>query len=874
VLVARRRLIALLQQGLRLPLTLVVAPAGFGKTTLVAGLVGHMSETKVAWLSCDVADNDPARFWSYLLGACERAWPGVATPAMALLQTPQAPPLEAMATALLNALAESSDSLVLVLDDYHLIENATIHESLSFLLEHQLPSLHLVLITRSRPPLPLARLRARGQLLEVEAEALRFQTDEAAHFFADTMGLKLSPELVAALERRTEGWAAGMQLAALSIQGLADVEAFVSAFSGSNRFILEYLLNEVLSRQSEATQQFLIATSILTRLCARLCAALMTDGAADADADRDAAQMLTHLERSNLFLLRSDEEGQWFRYHQLFAEALQKRLLQTKPELLPALHTRAAQWWLQHDFWSEAIHHAQASGDTGLLAEVLEAASGPLLMSGQAGELWRRLNQLPAAEAQRRPALNLFYGWAALLSGQAALVEPYLRLVEAAANSVDSDEAVAWLGQVAAIRSYRQVTLGDVARALATAQPAIDALPVYDPLMRAVIGMNLGAVYVLAGQLAQAERLLTGAEDVARSIDNPWIALAAQEFLGQVRIEQADIERAEATFQAILATDASAPHQRLSATLALTNIRHERNNLTAAKELARQLVLLARQFGMPEWLALSLLTTARIAWAEGDETTARALLAEAVPHEQHCRQPTAREVVTALRLRLALTMGETPPETDWLPFLDNPAGVQSLQQTQQYLAAAHSLLVANRNAEAETLLRAMLAFVEPTGRVASVIETLALLSLATHAQGRHDEAGAALRRAVALGAAAGYVRTFVDLGPPMQRLLTQQRSVSPYVQTLLAAFPPPKHPTPTPLPVPRSNPALVEQLNERELEVLRLVAAGHSNSEIASTLIIAVGTVKKHLNNIFGKLGVSSRTQAVARANELGLFED
>ncbi|MCU0495419.1 MAG: LuxR family transcriptional regulator, partial [Chloroflexaceae bacterium] len=401
-LVPRPRLAALLRQGLAGPVTLLVAPAGFGKTTLLASSLTHMQgeertdhtpssafslqPSAFAWLSLEPADNESSRFWHYLLMALELARPGSAAPALALVQGPPPPPAEALLGALLNSLAELPAPLVLVLDDYHVIENPAIHQGMVFLLEHQPPNLRLVLASRSQPPLPLARLRARGQLLEVDADALRFQSTETAAFLQGRMGLNLPPAVVAALEGRTEGWAAGLQLAALSLRGRTDAEAFVTAFTGSNRYILDYLVDEVLALQPEETQQFLLATSILARLCGPLCAALLAKETTEADAHA-AQQMLTHLERSNLFLVPLDGDGQWYRYHQLFAEALQARLRQTQLALLPQLHGRAARWFLAQEAWGESVQHAQASGDVALLAEVLEDASGPLLMGGQAHQL-------------------------------------------------------------------------------------------------------------------------------------------------------------------------------------------------------------------------------------------------------------------------------------------------------------------------------------------------------------------------------------------------------------------------------------------------------------------------------------------------------
>jgi LuxR family maltose regulon positive regulatory protein len=859
-LVPRDRLSALLQRGLELPLTLVVAPAGFGKTTLVTDLLGRLPPEQLAWLSCERADNEPLRFWRYLLAACERARPGLSTAALAILQAPQ-PVLKAVVAALINALSDASTPLVLVLDDYHLIEHEAIHTTFSDLIDHQPPMLRLLLTSRSVPPLPLPRLRARGQLLEIDTEMLRFQDSEAARFLTDTMGLSLTPELLAALTERTEGWAAGLQLAALSLQGRADQSSAIAAFRGSNRMVLDYLLDEVLARLPTETQRFLHSTAILTRLSGPLCDFVL-GGAGQGGA------MLHNLERNNLFVVRLDDEGQWYRYHHLFAEAMQQRLLHTDASQLPILHARAAQWWLAREAWADAYQHALASGDTAIQSEVLEAASGPLLMSGQSWLLMGWFDQLRLPVAQRQPLLNLFYAWSLLLSGQLALVEPTLHLIEAAIEAHEGNERVGWRGQVAAIRSYRQVMLGDIDGAMEAAQPAIATLAQNEPLLRAVIAMNLGAVYALAGQLNEAIQLLSEAQAAAKAIGNPWVVLAAQEFLGQLWLEQVDMERAQAAFAHIVQAAESAPNQRLSATIGLAAIATERNKLTAATAYARQAQALAQQVGLPEWQALSELQLSRLALAHADSAAARALRAEALQYEQRCISP-ARPLVAAIRARIDAMLGEAPiPAADQTPSLD-PAGFRLIQHKATYLAAAHTLLASAHYAQAAALLRAIAPIAEADGRTASLIEISAMLALAEHALGHADAAFIALHRAIELAAAHGYVRSFVELGPPMQHLLAQHQSALPYAAILLAAFPPsaaaPAASTPAPS---------IDALNPRELEVLRLVAQGHSNTQIAEQLILAVGTVKKHLNNIFAKLDASSRTQAVARARAAGLLEE
>lgn len=835
------------------PLTLLVAPGGFGKTSLALAALRHLNTVAIAWFSCEPSDNEPDQFLAYLLTACERAIPGCAVAALERLRTQPPTDTQAVLALWLNQLQAQSRPLLLILDDYHSIDEPAIHMLLTFILEHQPSTLRLGVLSRSTPPLPLARLRARGQLGEFDAAALRFQHDEVARFFHETMGLALAEGTIATLEQRTEGWVAGLQLAGLALTGAPDSAAVMRAFGGSHHFVSDYLVEEVLQRHPPALQEFLLATSLLSRMCGALCAAVLERSTAEATALLEAA------ERAGLFVFRLDTTGTWFRYHQLFAEALRAQLQRTRPALIPTLHARAARWWLAQAEWREAYAHAQASGDRALLLQVVADAAGPLLFGGAAGTVLRWLNDLTPAERAAMPLLLLFEAWARLLTGDIALVEPILCQLEAALPSAYPSEAEAAYGQIAAVRSYRQLLEGQIAEALATAQPAILALPRYEPLMQAVTGINLSVVAMVAGQLVQAETLLHATVATAQTIGNLGLVVTAQQFLGQIARERADLVAASHLQEDVRASAHAALTQRLTAIMNLADIAYERDDLTQAVGFTAEALALAHQCGATEWVALCQVLNAKIAWTAGNEATCTALLADAAVTLQAV-QPVARPMVAAVRAQVLALRGEREEAIDPQLLSAAPAGFASLAQRPLYLAAAEALRLEGDPA-ALPFIEALLPIAEQAGRISAVIELLVLLALSAPAGS--DLAAQATRRAVQLGAAAGFRRTFLDRGAAFQALILRYAAGSTAGRTIAALYP-------------AALPAIAlpggELLHPREQEVLRLVAGGASNRAIATELTVAIGTVKKHLNNIFGKLGVSNRTEAVARARELGLL--
>jgi ATP/maltotriose-dependent transcriptional regulator MalT len=882
--VARPRLARALGGGL----VLVCAPAGFGKTALLADWL-RSGGRPVAWLSLDVGDNDPVRFWRHVVAALDRARPGISE-RIAPLLGPPASSFEGLVTALINELAAlpGENEIVLVLDDYHLVDTRQVHASLTFLLEHLPPGLHLVLASRSDPPLPLARLRARGQLAELRTDDLRFTPEEAAALLREAAGPGLPDAAVAALAARTEGWAAGLQLAALSLRGRSDIAGFVAAFSGTHRYILDYLTGEVLDGQPEQVREFLLETSVLERLSGGLC---------DAVTGRDDGQaMLEQVEQAGLFLVPLDEVRGWWRYHHLFADLLRARLQAEQPGRVAALHRAAAAWYDEHGLADDAVGHALAAGDTAWAARLIERHfDTTLYLRSEGATAQRWLAALPAELVQTRPRLLLAQVLVAATLGRAEAMEPPLdaaeRALAAAAPAADepfepsAGPAASMLVNIPALiavhHSFLAQLRGDAEGTAAFASQALTELDGGERLLSAIAHGLLAAADWLRGRLADAEQAFVSS--IAGWQAGQPISWGIYQ-LGQVQRAQGRLDAAAETYRKTL--DIAAVSGRPPAGPAyvgLGEVSYQRNELDSALRQVTEGIALCRQFLYPAPLGTGLVTLAWIRQAQGDPGGALEAMDDA---GRAALGPSVTDLlnpVPAQRARLLLAQGDVSAAARWTRERGlGPGDEPGYPCEREYLVLARVLLAQGLAAQALPLLKRMLAAAAAQGRTGSAIEIGALRALAQAACGDHDAAVDALARALALGCPQGYVRVFVDEGAPMRALLARlsaaqrdQRAAARgvnagYLAALVRACGradavPPRSRAAAP-------PGMAEPLTGRELEVLRLLAAGSSNQRIARELFVALDTVKKHVTHVLAKLGAANRTEAAARARQLGLI--
>jgi LuxR family transcriptional regulator, maltose regulon positive regulatory protein len=899
--VSRARLLDHLNEGLSRRLTLVSAPAGFGKTTLVSewlgGLVRHVPEMRVAWLSLDEGESDAVRFLDYLVAALQTAVPGVGEDLRRTLEASPLPPGEGVLTGLLNEVAAVPGGLVLVLDDYHAVEGTAVDELLAFMLEYLPPRVHYVLLTREDPGLPVARLRARGQMTEVRAVDLRFTAAEAADFLTRVMGLDLTEADVSALEVRTEGWIAGLQMAALALQATARQEAarpggrageaagaaFIEAFTGSHRFVMDYLMDEVLRRQPGALRGFLLRTSILDRLCGPLCDAVT--GA------EDGRQTLESLERGNLFVVPLDGERRWYRYHHLFADVLRARLLADLPDEAPSLHTRASAWYEGEGLRAEAIRHALAAGDFELAADLVELAGPMVEQTAQARIWWKWVTALPDDVVRRRPVLS---GWCAYtLLGMGELEAAEARLVDAERllQSADGGRVVVadeeWFrllpATIGVSRAYMAQALGRVSEAIQHAERVLELIPEGEQIRRMQASGLLGMAYWSMGDLQATDRVFTAFSRSLRLAGNLIDAMSTASILPDVRMATGHIGEAEATLRELLdfVTDAGGdlPPEASDLFRGLGELALERGESRAAHVHLLKARELSEQGDLRTCRYRTYLAQARLCQTLGDWDGALALLDEAEPQFVRSPLPEFRSVV-ALRAQVWAAQGRVAEALQWAAERGlSPDDEFGYSGEFEHLTLAKALLarhdaapLADSAREALGLLERLLAGAHAGGRTGTVIEILAMQALAHRALGSIASALASLTRALILAAPEGYVRPFLDGGPAMARLLREavlRRAEPEAAGRLLAAF------AATGIdsaPTGGAADSGEELLSRREAEVLRHIAAGLTNQEIASRLYLSLYTVKAHARTIYDKLGAHTRTGAVAKAREVGIL--
>jgi LuxR family maltose regulon positive regulatory protein len=879
-LVSRPELIERLQEGIQGPLTLVSAPAGFGKTTLLAQWLDE-SDTPVAWLSLEPEDNQPTRFLTYLIAALQTLDPHIGTVGLTLLRMPQPMLIETALTTLANDLVNHTvEDFALVLDDYHLITAEHIHRSLVFLLEHAPPQMHLVLVTRADPPLPLARLRARGQLCEVRAAELRFATEEASAFLQEVMRLALSEEEVALVQSRTEGWIAGLQFAALSLRGRSDVSAYLAAFTGSHRYVLDYLSEEVLTRQNASVQSFLLHTSVLDRLSEPLCDAVTGKSGSQA--------ILEELDQANLFLVSLDDERHWYRYHHLFAEVLRSRLRQAEPALVPELHHRASTWYEQHEMLAEAVQHALKAADFAHAADLIEQSYHAIGVRGQVHLVLGWLNLLPDQLVRSRPLLCIYQADTLMHTQQLEAAEARLQDAERSLKAdMPANERQTILGLVAALRAILVRYTGDFERGVALAQQALSLLPETVDFGRASAMLSAAHTYLMSGDVTPAtERVVAATLAPARALSDFYMVMRSIALLSRLQVLQGQLRKAASTYEEAARL---VPEQNALRALSggatyyfgLGDILCEWNRLEEASLylMDGMALLQGTQTVFADEVTQGHLALARLQRARGEYGRAIATLESfaQLARERHFVPHLLRRG-TAVRAQIELAQGNLAAALRWRDgcglstdddFLSYPREVDYLTMARVLIAQGRASPAGELLSQAQRLLERLRMDAEEKARLGSTLEILLLQALALSAQGKGSEALAVLERALTLAESEGYIRLFVDEGEPMVALLRQAyaHGMAPdYVATLLSAAGEPM------LPASSAAGSLLEPLTERERDVLRLLVAGLSNAEMARELVVSVGTVKSHINHIYGKLGVQSRSQAIARTHSLHLL--
>ncbi|HEX6861757.1 MAG TPA: LuxR C-terminal-related transcriptional regulator [Thermoanaerobaculia bacterium] len=893
--VPRPRLTGRLEAGVQGALTLISAPAGFGKSTLLSDWI-HESGRRVAWVSLDEGDSDPVRFLCYAVTALSDVRPGLGEDALAALREARsAEPevLEPILTGLLNEIHGLSRDLILVLDDYHVVDSPGIQEAVQFLLDRMPPQLHLVLSTRVDPPLHLSRLRARGQLTELRAKDLRFTSQEAADFLNQAMGLGLSAQDVEALEERTEGWAVGLQMAALSLQGRRDVGGFIEQFTGSHRFVLDYLTDEVLSRQRQGVRDFLLHTSILSRLSGPL---------ADAVTGRDDGQaVLEELDAANLFLIPLDDTRTWYRYHHLFGTLLSHQLeRQAGRAGVAELHERASAWYAAHGFPEDALEHALAAGAFDRAVAIVEENALPRLMRGDVGAPLRWVRRLPAEKLRTRPRLGMGQAWSLTLNLQWAEAEAAVAEAERALE-ITPDPEVAL--QAFVLRGFLARMRGEVSRATDAIQETLAQVPREDLFLRSLMTLDLGMAWREESAPDTARKVFEEARTLALEAGNVLVLVVAQAHLADLDVEEGRLRRALAlNHEGLrLAGEITSRGGPLLAAwgvayTGIAAIHYEQGDLDAASDFATRAVELGRRGGMGGNILHGMVVLARVRQARGDFAGAFEALAEAEGVMRRTGVAHWVQALHAYRSRLLLAQaraqGTEPPLdevarwaresgllADWRQPFDTRIFLPVYPPEFAHLTLARLFLARGNHDEALELLRWLREPAEAAGRLRALLDMLALETLVRSAAGDREGALQTLRRALALGEPEGFVRTFADKGAAMAGLIAEAAPghVSPdYVRRLLDAFGKPEvvylpvSVFPAPAPAKGAEPA--EPLSEREVEVLRLIATGLSNADAGKRLFIAPSTVKKHLENIYSKLGTRNRTQAIARAREAGLL--
>jgi LuxR family maltose regulon positive regulatory protein len=848
--VSRPRLVTRLEEDLlqnsefSRQLTLLSAPAGYGKTTLVLEWL-NQRDAPAAWVSLDEADNDPRRFITYLIAALDQIHPGLGEATSTRLRAPQPPPDDLLVTTLVNEISTTPIPLTLVLDDYHVIHTTKIHQLLAFLLDHQPANLHLVITTREDPLLPVSKLRARGQVLEIHQDDLRFTADETADFLNRVMGLTLTPEEIFALEHRTEGWIAGLQLAALSMQRRGDLSDFIQAFTGSNRFILDYLIEEVFERQSSEIKNFLLKTSILDKLSSSLCNAVT--------GETNSQDLLETLEQANLFIVPLDQTRQWYRYHRLFSELLRHRLMLSGQDEAQ-LHQQASAWYQVNGSINEAIMHALKAKDWESASSLIETSSSDYLKRGEALTVVNWFQAFPEKVLLSNPKLCLEYCWPLMLTTQFEAATPYLAHVETIAKDIPE-----FLGEVYAAQAYQARGLGDHQRMVERSQAALQLLPRSSINSRAIVAGNLGIAYWHMGQMEAAEQVLQEALEASQDSGNYYLALTSLIFQGRVLAVRGQLHQAELMFQRAIHLGGEISINAL-AYMDMAALNYEWNRLDLCENHLAQAINLCQEAKNYEFLVGCLMIQLQLRIAQKDMPRAEETMQQVwkIMHDKLIPAPSADRVYVAqaaLQLAKGEPLGDLAEKlkhtTDYHPYYRfigvTKSKILPLQDALGYLAGLNK--AARENQWQYGLI--------------SVCLLQAVLNE------NEKQAMEFLSDALLLAEDSGFIRSFVDIGEkliPLLRKAIEKGTCADYAKALLASMADPietDH---------QDQSVLVKPLSDRELEVLRLLADGMTNRQIAEQIVVSVSTVKSHVHHICNKLDADNRTKAVAHARQVGLL--
>ena len=893
-LVSRPRLQARIAEGLRGPLTLITAPAGFGKTTLVASFVATC-RMPVAWLSLDKDDNQVERFLKYLVAALQEADHMIGSDAAQLLAAARQAPPEAVLTSLINDLDSASEEIALVLDDYQFISSQAVHEEVAFLLEHCPKTFHLVIASRSDPALPLVRLRARGQTVELRVADLSFTEPEAAQFLNEVMGLHLDTGSVAVLEERTEGWIVGLQMAALSMRDRKDVFGFIEGFSATNRYILDYLLEEVLASQPPEIQHFLLHTSILGRLTAPLCDTVVAndEGAKREGDDRSlflsqSASILEYLERANLFLVPLDDERVWYRYHHLFADLLRTQLQRSLgAQGVAQLHVRASEWHRQNGSILEAINHASMASDDERVERLIEQNYMEMVNRGEQSSMRFWAGKLSKELVYSRPWLCIYeahsHAWFGELDEADLLLEKAEKRIR---SEISAPDARTMLGHLAYVKSRVTAMRGDIHRAIEICLSAREYVPASNLALQFNTRVTLGYEYFLVGDYANASQILKEAIRLGMTTGAIIYTVAATCFMARLYAVQGLLNKSYDTYQIIAQWihEANEEHRdaRALVEIGIADVLCEWNDLDAALAHMKQGLAWLPFWGKADDLALAYITLARIHLAQANRSDSIDAVEKAIYQIQTSGVfSEARNAGEIAQVKLWLAQGDLQAANRWAASQEERLSSDDrfgFENELTHIARVRVLIAQNKPNEAIGLLAHLEETARSAGRTGRVIEILLLEALAMREIGDSEHAILALTKCLTLAEPEGYVRVFLDEGQPMQMLLAQwlaQAGASPlrdYAIHLLSQFD--AEPRIVTTAQEKAVPAggLIEPLSKRELEVLHLMALGRTNQEIARQLIVSPGTVKAHTASIYRKLDVANRTEAVACARQVGIL--